>query len=112
MYPRYKKIFISLRNTDIPQGDPRRSSPCRPNCTHNYMVITRALLQPWLHDNKTDEGLWKGQCRARLGSRVHRVRRIIVDVHRAGTGHGILVTASENSFLVSLPPPFLEVYKY
>jgi len=27
MYPRYKKIFISLRNTDILQGDPRRLPP-------------------------------------------------------------------------------------
>jgi len=26
------------------------------NCTRNYMVITRALLQPRIHDNKTDEG--------------------------------------------------------
>lgn len=48
------------------ERDPRRPPPCRPNCTHNYMVITAALLQPWLHDNKTDEGPWKGQCRGAL----------------------------------------------
>lgn len=84
MYPRYKKIFISLRNTDILQRDPRRPSPCRPNCTHNYMVITRALLQPWLHDNKKGRG--KDNTVAHLGSRVQRVRRVIADVHRVRNG--------------------------
>ena len=90
MYPRYKKIFISLRNTDILQGDPRRPPPsCRPNCTHNYMVITRALLQPWLHDNKTGEGLRKGQYRGALGFTClpcTYVRRVIADVHRVRNG--------------------------
>lgn len=82
----------------------------RPNYTHNYMVITRALLQPWLHDNKTDEGPWKGQWRARSRSRVQHVRTVIVDVHRIRTGHRIHARnrASENSFLV---PPFVLSWK-